>query len=92
MIETLFQLVTQPVVPPHKRTPAVDVGLSVICLKCLEKDPQKRYASAEGLADDLERWLAGEFYGARAPSSARRSGGWWRSLAGLFPFRKRPQR
>jgi serine/threonine protein kinase len=91
-IETLEQVRTADPDPPRSLRPETPAELEAICLKCLEKDPQKRYASAEGLADDLERWLAGEFYGARAPSSARRSGGWWRSLAGLFPFRKRPQR
>jgi serine/threonine protein kinase len=60
IFETLSQLATEQVVPPHTRNPAVNPDLSAICLKCLEKDPQRRYPSANALAEDLERWLQGE--------------------------------
>src|SRR5437764_852708 len=53
---------------PRLRNPKLDRELSTICLKCLEKDPKRRYPSALALADDLEHWLKHE------PIRAKRSG------------------
>jgi len=64
--------------PPRRLNPRVPRDLEVICLKCLEKEPKRRYASAGGLADDLDHWLHGEPITARSTSSWERLWKWAR--------------
>jgi serine/threonine protein kinase/tetratricopeptide (TPR) repeat protein len=66
--ETIKLLLEDEPRPPRLWNPKVDRDLSTICLKCLEKDPIRRYSSALAVAEDLERWLRHE------PILARRTG------------------
>ena len=73
-LETLRQVVEQAPERPTLINRRIDRELETICLKCLEKDPKRRYGSAEALAEDLERWLRNE------PVQARPSTRWRRTL------------
>jgi WD40 repeat protein len=59
-VETLLLIRTQEPLPPSRMLPRLPRDLETICLKCLQKDPRRRYTNAHDLADDLERFLAGK--------------------------------
>ena len=66
VLDTLEQVRERGPDSPRGLNPLVPRDLEVICLKCLEKDPRNRYASADAVEEDLMRWLAGEPIGAAA--------------------------
>jgi tetratricopeptide (TPR) repeat protein len=72
-LETLRLVTQEDAVPPSRLQPKLPRDLEIICMKCLEKEPQKRYLSAEELADDLQRFLRQE------PIHARPAR-WWESV------------
>ncbi len=74
------------VAPPRRADPAVPRDLETVCLKCLEPDPGRRYASADALADDLDRYLTGRPVVARPVGGPARFARWCRRqpvVAGL---------
>jgi tRNA A-37 threonylcarbamoyl transferase component Bud32 len=86
VIDTLQAVRERPADPPSRLNRKVPRDLEVICLKALEKDPRRRYASARELADDLNRWLKGEPVIARRISTAARAWMWCKrrpAIAGL---------
>jgi serine/threonine protein kinase len=64
-LETVVQVVSDDPVPPSRLVTKIPRDLETICLKCLQKDPRRRYASAAELADDLRRFLDGRPIAAR---------------------------
>jgi serine/threonine protein kinase len=86
VLQTLDQVRFTVPAPPRRHQRGVPRQLEAICLKCLHKDPGRRYASAEALADDLRRFLAGQSVQARPPGLVGRWIDWarqWRGLAVL---------
>lgn len=76
--ETLQAVCERDPVPPGRLNPRVDRDLETICLKCLEKDPGRRYVSALALAEELDRWQAGEPIEARPIGGLERARRWCR--------------
>jgi serine/threonine protein kinase len=81
--DTLDQLWNQEPVPPRRLAPRVPRDLETICLKCLEKEPARRYATAAALAEDLERFLDGRPVVARPVSTWERVIKWARRRPGV---------
>lgn len=71
-VEVLIKIIQEDVVPLRKRKPSIPADLEKIVLKCLEKDPSRRYSSAKALGEDLTRYLEGEPVLARPTSAAAR--------------------
>jgi WD40 repeat protein/tRNA A-37 threonylcarbamoyl transferase component Bud32 len=81
--EVVQQVISAEAVPPSRRQGKVPRDLETICLKCLEKEPRKRYASADALAEDLRRFLAGEPILARPVGPMQRLIKWGRRRPAL---------
>lgn len=75
-IETVRQVIDNEPVPPRRLNSEISPNLETICVKCLRKEPSKRYANAAELADDLERWLDNKPIAARPVSRVEKTWLW----------------
>jgi WD40 repeat protein/tRNA A-37 threonylcarbamoyl transferase component Bud32 len=85
-LDTILHVLHEEPSRPRSLVAGIDVDLETICLKCLEKEPARRYGSAEALAQDLTRWLRGEPIEARPVGGPERLVRWCRRnpvVAGL---------
>jgi serine/threonine protein kinase len=77
-IDTILQALDAEPTPPRQLRADCPRDLETICLKCLEKDPHQRYATAGALADDLRRWRRDEPIAGQPPGSVDRLRRWLR--------------
>jgi hypothetical protein len=82
-LDTLLQVLEKDPARPRSLCPGVNRELETIALKCLEKEPARRYGSGEALAEDLERWLRGEPIVARPAGTLGRAWKWARRRPAL---------
>jgi WD40 repeat protein/serine/threonine protein kinase len=86
-LQTVLQVLNEEPIPPRRLNRRLARDLDTICLKCLAKEPARRYSSAQALADDLGRFLAGEPIQARRTPTGERVVKWVKrrpALAGLL--------
>jgi serine/threonine protein kinase len=77
-LETIVQVLENEPIPPRELNPNIPRQLESICLRCMEKAPQRRYPSAAALADNLEHFLNGEQVEGLTPGLLPRLGRWAR--------------
>jgi hypothetical protein len=82
-LDTVLQVLLEDPVPPRRLQPKVPRDVETICLTCLRKERQRRYPSAEALAEDLRRFLAGEPIRARPTGMVERGLKWARRRPAL---------
>lgn len=82
-MQTVSMVINDEPVPPSRFRPNVPHDLETICLKCLQKEPQKRYANCFELAEDLKRFQAGEPIQARPVGAAERLARWCKRNPGV---------
>jgi hypothetical protein len=83
LVDTLEQVLANDPVPPRLLQPKVPRDLETICLKCLQKEPPRRYGSSRELVEDLNRFLGGHAIRARPVSRPERLWRWTRRNKGL---------
>ena len=76
VLETIDAVRNRPAEPPTRLNTHVPRDLETICLKCLEKDPRRRYSAAQALADDLRAWLGSRPIAARRVGAGERAWLW----------------
>ena len=76
--ETLMSLLHDTPEQPRKLDRKINYELELICMKCIEREPDKRYGSASDFATDLESWLVGDLISLQAPSFGAMIGRWFK--------------